>query len=73
MILLSNLSGAKVFSSLDLRSAFHEIEFTEESCELTVFSVNFKKISVQKVTFWLLQLSGGISISNVQSFTTFVG
>ena len=35
--LLSNLGGANVFSSLDLRSAFHQLELTEDSRELTVF------------------------------------
>ena len=41
--MLSNLGGAKIFSSLDLRSAFHQIELSENSQELTAFSVNFRK------------------------------
>ena len=41
--MLSNLGGAKKFSSLDLRSAFHQIELSEDSRELTAFSVNFRK------------------------------
>ena len=41
--MLSNLGGAKKFSSLDLRSAFHQIELSGDSRELTAFSVNFRK------------------------------
>ena len=41
--MLLNLGGAKIFSSLDLRSAFHQIELSEDSRELTAFSVNFRK------------------------------
>ena len=42
--MLSNLGGAKKFSSLDLRSAFHQIELSEDSRELTAFSVNLENI-----------------------------
>ena len=49
--LLSNLGGAKIFSSLDLRSAFHQIELSGDSRELTAFSVNFKKYQFKKLPF----------------------
>ena len=41
--MLSNLGGAKNLSSLYLRSAFHQIELSEDSRKLTAFSVNFRK------------------------------
>ena len=46
--MLSNLGGAKKISTLDLRSAFHQIELSEESQELTAFSVNFRKYHFRK-------------------------
>ena len=49
--MLSNLGGAKIFSSLDLRSAFHQIELSEDSRELTASSVNFRKYHFKKLTF----------------------
>ena len=49
--MLSNLGGAKIFSSLDLRSAFHQIELSEDSRELTTFSVNFRKYHFKKLPF----------------------
>ena len=49
--MLSNLGGAKIFSSLDLRSAFHQIELSEDSRELTAFSVNFRKYHFKKLPF----------------------
>ena len=49
--MLSNLGGAKKFSSLDLRSAFHQIELSEDSRELTAFSVNFRKYNFKKLIF----------------------
>ena len=49
--MLSNLGGAKKFSCLDLRSAFHQIELSENSRELTAFSVNFRKYNFKKLPF----------------------
>ena len=49
--MLSNLGGAKKFTSLDLRSAFHQIELSEDSRELTAFSVNFRKYHFKKLPF----------------------
>ena len=49
--MLSNLGGAKKISSLDLRSAFHQIELSEDSRELTAFSVNFRKYHLKKFPF----------------------
>ena len=46
--MLSNLGGAKNFSSLDLRSAL-----SEDSRELTAFSVNFRKYHFKKIAIWV--------------------
>ena len=35
---LENLNGGRVFSKLDLRLGFHQIELTEESRDITTFA-----------------------------------
>ena len=39
--ILYGLRGAKIFTSLDLRSAFHQVPLSDESKELTAFTLNF--------------------------------
>ena len=41
--ILYGLRGAKIFTSLDLRSAFHQVPLSDESKELTAFTLNFRK------------------------------
>ena len=49
--ILTSLGGSKVFSSLDLRSAFHQVKLDAESKELTAFTVNDKKFQFQRLPF----------------------
>ena len=51
--ILTSLGGSEVFSSLDLRSAFHQVKLDEESKELTAFTVNDKKIPFPTPSLWL--------------------
>ena len=48
---LSTLGGNTIFSHIDLKSAFHQIELTEDSKKYTAFSVNFKKYQFTKLPF----------------------
>ena len=41
--ILYGLRGAKIFTSLDLRSAFHQVPLSDESKELTAFTLKFRK------------------------------
>ena len=41
-VILSNLGSAKFFTTLDLKSGFHQIELSERNREKTGFSVNGK-------------------------------
>ena len=49
----AKLSGAKVFSKMDLKSAFWQIELAEESRHLTVFYANDKLYRYKRLTMGL--------------------
>ena len=49
----AKLSGAKVFSKMDLKSAFWQIELAEESRHLTVFHANDKLYRYKRLTMGL--------------------
>ena len=50
--ILYGLRGAKIFTSLDLRSAFHQVPLSDESKELTAFTLNFRKYQFKRLPFW---------------------
>ena len=47
--ILYGLRGAKIFTSLDLRSAFHQVPLSDESKELTAFTLNFRKYQFKRL------------------------
>ena len=51
--ILYGLRGAKIFTSLDLRSAFHQVPLSDESKELTAFTLNFQKYQFKRLPFGL--------------------
>lgn len=51
--LLSNLGKAKFYTTLDLKSGFHQIELAEEDREKTAFSVNNGKYEFCRLPFGL--------------------
>ena len=51
--ILYGLRGAKIFTSLDLRSAFHQVPLSDESKELTAFTLNFRKYQFKSLPFGL--------------------
>ena len=51
--ILNSLGGAKVFSTLDLKSAFHHIELEEHCKKYTAFSVNNSKFEFCRTPFGL--------------------
>ena len=51
--ILCGLRGVKIFTSLDLRSAFHQMPLSDESKELTKFTLNFRKYQFKRLPFGL--------------------
>lgn len=51
--ILSNLGKAKLFTTLDLKSGFHQIELAERDREKTAFSVNNGKYEFCRLPFGL--------------------
>ena len=49
--LLVKLEGSKVFTKLDLNSAFHQLELDEESCHLTAFQSDTKIKRFKRLIF----------------------
>ena len=49
--MLSALGGCSIFTSLDLRSAYHQVELTDDSKDCTAFTVNFQKYNFTKLPF----------------------
>ena len=49
--MLSALGGCTIFSSLDLRSAYHQIALEENSKKYTAFTVNFQKYEFNRLPF----------------------
>lgn len=54
----SELAGCKVFSKLDFKSAFHQLEIDENSRYLTVFHGNGKLMRYKVLTMGCTQASG---------------
>ena len=51
--ILYNLGGNHFFSSLDLRSAFHNVELADNCKQYTAYSVNFRKYQLRRLPFGL--------------------
>ena len=51
--LLAQLGGAKYFTSLDLRAAYHQVELTEDSKPLTAFNTPFGAYQYLRLPFGL--------------------
>jgi len=49
--ILQSLGGSVVFSSLDLRSAYHQVELTEDSKKYTAFTLNYQKYNMRRLPF----------------------
>jgi len=49
--ILATLGGCEIFSSLDLKSAFLQVELTEDSRKYTAFSVNYRKYQFRRLPF----------------------
>lgn len=50
---ISKMNGSKIFSTLDLHSAFHQIELAEEDRELTSFQPTTRKLQFKRMPFGL--------------------
>ena len=57
----SQLSGYTVFSKLDFRSAFHQLEIDEESRPLTVFHANGRLMRYKRLTMGTAPASGELN------------
>ena len=57
----SQLSGYTVFSKLDFRSAFHQLEIDEESRALTVFHANGRLMRYKRLTMGTAPASGELN------------
>ena len=51
----ANLCGARIFSTLDLRSGYYHIRLDKESKAKTAFVTPFGKYEFNAVPFWLAQ------------------
>jgi len=51
--MLVGLQGAKVFSKLDLKQSFHQIELDEETCDVTTFVTPFGLYRYKRLTMEL--------------------
>ena len=49
---MENLNSGRVFSKLDLRIGFHQIELDEESRDMTTFATHEGVVQVQATKFW---------------------
>ena len=56
--LFTELNGAKIFTSLDLRSAYHHIQLDDDSKELTAFTIGGKKFQFKRLPFGLTSAPG---------------
>lgn len=59
----AKLGGAKVFSKMDLKSAFWQIELEEKSRYLTVFHANGKLFRYKRLTMGLTPSQGELSVA----------
>ena len=51
--ILTKLSNAKLFSTVDIRSAYWHVLLDEESCRLTTFSTPYGRYRWIRMFFWL--------------------
>ena len=61
--------GAKVFTTLDLKSEYYHIGLSENSKAKTVFVTPFGKYQFRSSAFWFSTSSGLFSTVNFYSFT----
>ena len=57
----TRLSGRKMFSKLDLRQAFHQLELDEESHSITVFHAGDRLIRYRRLTMGAKPASGELN------------
>lgn len=67
--LVDNFSGCKIFSTLDIKSAFHQIEMCPEHREITAFTAGFKKYQWECMPFGLC----GAPLTMQEAVTTLLG
>lgn len=52
-MMIQNLGKAKIFSTVDLESGYHQILIKEEDREKTAFSINHAKFQFRRMSFGL--------------------
>ena len=57
----ANLAGYKVYSKIDLKSAFHQLELGEESREMTTFYANKRLMRYKRLTMGSTPASGELT------------
>ena len=67
------LRGAKIFTTLDLRSGYYHINLDEESKAKTAFVTPFRKYEFNSVPFGLAQAPGIFPTINFNGFTRLQG
>ena len=67
----TKLSGAKIFSKLDFRSAFFQLELAEESRNLTVFNLNDKLYRYKRLLMGIKPAQGELNaaLSELRDFS----
>lgn len=55
---LSKMDGAKIFSTMDIQSAFHQIKLRKEDQEKTAFSYSYRKYQFTRMPFGLKGVIG---------------
>ena len=63
------LCGAKIFTTLDLRSGYYHINLDEESKAKTAFVTPFRKYEFNSVPIWFSTSTGIFPTINFKGFT----